>query len=237
MSELTQEQYEGLPDYVKGDYQEFDGVYKHAGMMKLKGSLNDLDSKYKGEVSTLNERLDGFEEAKKAEIEEARKQALADAKSAKDVEEIEKLHQEQMADLEARVAERVRGEVTQEFKAQSAQKDANALAAKLAAQLGVDDDARQDLQSLIGLRIKPSESGEIVFYNRDGSASAMSEQEFVADVKARHKHLVKAEVPTNGGGLANGSKGKGGAKPSGDKKISDMTMSEKIAYFESKGIT
>ena len=231
MSDLTQEVYESLPDAVKADYTEVDGVFKHAGMLKLKGSLNDLDNKFKSEVGSLTERLNGFEESKKAEIEQARKDALEQAKSKGEVDEIERLHVEQMADLEKRVEARTREQVGQEYSQKAAQKDADAFAAKLAASLGVDDEAREDLQALIGMRVKPDETGKVIFYNRDGSASAMTEAEFVDDVKTRHKHLVKGEVTTLGAGLVNGSKGGGGAKPGG-KTYLQMSTAEKAAYLK-----
>lgn len=216
MSELTQEQYDQLPDFVKGDYQEVDGVFKHAGVLKLKTSLNEVDSKYKTQIGELSDKLNSFEEAKKREIENARKEALEQAKNKGDRDEIERIYEEKMADLEKRVEERTRSAVEKEFTLKSAQKDAESLATKISAQLASDDDARQDLQDLISLRVKPDESGKIVFYNRDGSASAMTEKEFVEDIKSKHKHLIKGDVTTQGGGMANGSKGGGSAEPKGD---------------------
>jgi len=100
MSDLTKEQYEQLPDFVRDDYTEVDGVYKHAGMMKVKGTLNDLDSRLKSkdtEFNELSERLNQFEQQKAQEIEQARKDALEQAKSKGEVESIEQLYQEQMA--------------------------------------------------------------------------------------------------------------------------------------------
>lgn len=229
MSELTQEQFEQLPDFVQSDYQEVDGVYKHAGVLKLKGSLNELDSKYKGQVSELNTRLTDFEKNEAAKIEAAKAEALESAKGKGEVEEIERLYQEKMADLETRSYEKGKLEAASEFKMQSAKKDAENLASRIAADLAVDKAAREDLQDLIGLRVKPDESGNITFYNRDGSASTMTESEFVAEIKDRHKRLVKGEANTTGGGLSNGSRNSG-AMMNSNKPYSEMTLAEQVAF-------
>ena len=229
MSDLTLEQFEQLPDFVQSDYQEVDGVYKHAGMIKLKTSLNEVDTKYKGQLGELNERLSSFEETKKAEIEAAKNEALESAKGKGEVEEIERLYKEKMADLEARSYEKGKAEAASEFKMQSAKQQAEALSTKIAAQLAVDSDAQQDLQDLISLRVKPDESGNITFYNRDGSASTMTEGEFVAEIKDRHKRLVKGETTTQGGGFTNGSRNSS-AMMSNKKTYSEMTLKEQVAF-------
>jgi len=76
MSALTVEQFEQLPEFAKGEYVETDKGYQHGGFVKLKGSLDDLDTKYK----TIESQLNSVNEAKQAEIEEAKKQAYEEAK-------------------------------------------------------------------------------------------------------------------------------------------------------------
>lgn len=226
MSDLTLEQFEQLPDFVQSDYQEVDGVYKHSGMVKLKTSLNEVDTKYKGQIGELSERLSSFEETKKAEIEAAKAEALANAKGEGKIEEIERIYKEKMADLEARSYEKGKAEAANEFKMQSAKQQAASLATKMAAKLAVDEDAQQDLEDLISLRVKPDESGNITFYNRDGGASAMNESEFEAEIKARHKRLVKGETTTQGGGFSNGSRNSGASSGKEPKKY---TEAERLA--------
>lgn len=224
MSDLTLEQFEQLPDFVQSDYQEVDGVYKHAGMVKLKTSLNEVDTKYKGQLGELNERLSSFEETKKAEIEAAKTEALANAKSKGEVDKIEAHYEELLRDAETRSYEKGRAEAASEFKLQSAKQQAATLAIKIAAKLAINSDAQQDLEDLISLRVKPDESGNITFYNRDGSASTMTESEFEAEVKARHKRLVKGETTTQGGGLTNGSR-----NGSASKEPKKYTEAERLA--------
>lgn len=221
MADLSSEQYEQLPDFLKDDYKEVDGVYKHAGMMTVKETANNLDAELKstkGQLTELSEKMSKFESDKATEIENAKAEALKTAKTDKDIEAIEKLYTEKMADLETRVTDRVRNETKNEMTKERAAEKADNMAKNIAAKLGVNDDAQADLYDLFKGRIKPSETGEIVFFNRDGSASTMTEKDFIEDAKKRHKSLVKADLTTTGGGLANGggNGGNGGGRTAQD---------------------
>lgn len=200
--ELNEEQFEQLPDFLKTEYKEVDGVYKNAAVMTLKQTNNDLNSRF----NELDIKFKGFEEQKAADIEAAKAKALEEAKSSKDIEAIERQYQEQMQDLERRTTERVKNETLSEFKKEQASKDAANLAKEISIKLAADD-AQDDLNALIGMRVKADESGNIVFLNADGSASTMSKDEFIEDVKSKHKYLVKATVTTTGAGAANGNLG------------------------------
>lgn len=57
MSKYTQEQYDELPEFMKSDSVKDGDFYVHSQVVSLKQSLNSLDSKMKGEVSSLNEQL------------------------------------------------------------------------------------------------------------------------------------------------------------------------------------
>lgn len=57
MSKYTQEQYDELPEFMKSDLVKDGDFYVHSQVVSLKQSLNSLDSKMKGEVSSLNEQL------------------------------------------------------------------------------------------------------------------------------------------------------------------------------------
>lgn len=215
MSDLTKEQFDELPEFIKNDYVEIEGVYKHAGVVKLKQSLNDVDSKYKTQLSEVNEKLNSFELSKKAEIEEATRKALAEAETSKDVERIKKIHAEQMADLEKRTAERVRGEVDKEyslkFAKQSAEKE---LLSIVAALKPVDDDAADLLKIDLARKQQVTEDGKIIYLNDDGSASTLDSKGFTEQAKkqARYKRLIQADHVVNGGERMNGSNGGGAPK-------------------------
>lgn len=227
MSELTTEQYEQLPDFIKSDYQEVDGVYKHAGVLKMKGTLNDLDSKLKArdqEFNSLNERLTSFEKSKAKEIEQARKDALEQAKNKGDVAEIEKRYQEQMADLEKRTEERVREEMKGAFALDNAKSKAQAEISDIVAKLKpLDDDAADALKIIVKSRQQVSEDAKILYSNSDGSASVMGVDELVKELASKPsvQRLIQNTITTNGGGLANGSNGRNGGSATLNKEAQD----------------
>lgn len=204
MSELTQEQFDELPDYAKSAFAQQGDVYIPAKDAKLKQTLDELDGKYKG----LSKQLEDFEAQKAAEIEAEKAKAMEEARNSKDVEAIEKRYQEQMADLEKRSYEKGKTEAHNEFKAQQAQLKANGIVDKVAMSIAVDNDAAEVIGDLIRNRIEiDPDTGAEVFKDAKGSALSVSRDEFVSELKkeAKFKRLVKADIATNGGGLVNGS--------------------------------
>jgi len=221
MSDLTKEQYEQLPDFVRDDYTEVDGVYKHAGMMKVKGTLNDLDSRLKSkdtEFNELSERLNQFEQQKAQEIEQARKDALEQAKSKGEVESIEQLYQEQMADLEKRTEQRVRSEVEQEYTLKEVNNKAQIELTELVHGLKPKDDfAKRLIQDHLKNRQKV-EDGKIIYLNEDGSASSLDKAGLLKELQESpmFKPLTSYTPPSQGGGNMNGTNG--GSAPTGTPK-------------------
>lgn len=204
MSELTQEQFDELPDYAKSAFAQQGDIYIPAKDAKLKQTLDELDGKYKG----LSKQLEDFEAQKAAEIEAEKVKAMEEARNSKDVEAIEKRYQEQMADLEKRSYEKGKTEAHNEFKAQQAQLKANGIVDKVAMSIAVDNDAAEVISDLIRNRIEiDPDTGAEVFKDAKGSALSVSRDEFVSELKkeAKFKRLVKADIATNGGGLVNGS--------------------------------
>lgn len=204
MSELTQEQFDELPDYAKSAFAQQGDVYIPAKDAKLKQALDELDGKYKG----LSKQLEDFEAQKAAEIEAEKAKAMEEARNSKDVEAIEKRYQEQMADLEKRSYEKGKSEAHNEFKAQQAQLKASGIVDKVAMSIAVDNDAAEVISDLIRNRIEiDPDTGAEVFKDAKGSALSVSRDEFVSELKkeAKFKRLVKADIATNGGGLVNGS--------------------------------
>lgn len=212
MSDLTQEQYEQLPDFVKSDYTEVDGVYKHAGMMKVKGTLNELDSKLKArdnEFSQLSEKLSSIEQQQAEKIEQARKDALEQAKSKGDIAAIEQRYQEQMQDLEKRTAERVRQEVQQEYTLKEVQNKAKLELNEIVHALKPKDEfAKRLIEDHLRTRQKVEE-GRIIYTNDDGSASTLDYKGLISELQESpmFKPLSSYTPPASGGGLINGSKG------------------------------
>lgn len=221
MTDLTAEQFGQVPEFLKTDYQKVnvDGaeVYRHVGEIKtakLKGSLDELDKKYKSEVGDLSQRLTKFEQEQAAKIENARKEALEQAKNKGDVAEIEKRYQEQMADLEKRVKESTRAEVVKEFTEKTAAEKAKSIAATIAAEKAVDPYSRETLQELLERRVKVDpETGKEFFLGDDGSALSLDRAGFVREIlekQPRYARLIKSGVVTNSPGNINGSNASGG---------------------------
>ena len=86
---------------IKPDYIEIEGVYKHAALMKVKGTANDLDKKLKdvnSQFDDVNARLSSYDELKKEEIKKGIDDAIAKAKSENNVDEILKLERQKLDD-------------------------------------------------------------------------------------------------------------------------------------------
>lgn len=245
MTDLTEDQYKELPEFLSGDYEKVstdDGeVYRHVGEIKtakLKGSLDELDKKYKNETKELSERLTRFEQEQQQKIEDAKAEALENAKNKGDREEIERIYEEKMADLEKRVAERTRGEVMKEISEERAAEKAKSIAAQIATEHAVDADSRETLQELLERRVKVDpETGKEVFHGDDGSALSLDKAGFVEQVikkSARYARLIKSGVVTNSPagvkGPGNGGAGSGANQAAEEaKKKGDLN-----AYLKSK---
>lgn len=212
---------------------ELDGKkgYIHKTDVPLINSLKNAKeerAKLQGDFSEVNERLANFEQQQKTAIEKARQEALEEARSKGDVAAIEKRYQEQMQDLEKRTAERVRGEVEQEFSAKFTQEQAEKELISIVAALNpLDDDAAEDLKMLLKSRQQVTEDNKIIYLNADGSASTLDNKGFIewAKQQARFKRLRKADHVVSGGEKMNGSNG--GSAPS--------TTNEKALAAKKKG--
>ena len=231
MSELTQEQFDELPDFAKDAFTQSGDVYIPAKDAKLKSTLDELDGKYKN----LSKTLEGYEEAKKAEIEEATRKALEQAETSKDVERIKEIHAQQMADIEKRSREAGKQEAMTEFKQSQAEQKALGIVDKISLSIGVDNEAAEVIGELIKSRVEVNpDTDEEVFKDAKGSALSINRDEFISELKkeAKFKRLVKADVATSGGGLANGSGSGGGASRL---KRSEMTPKQKADYQREHG--
>lgn len=210
MKELTSEQYEQLPEFVQEDYVQDGGGYKHAGVMKMKGTLNDLNSKLesqKNENGELSGKLSEFEKVKAAEIEQARIDALAKAKKDNNVDDILRIEREKLEDERKRLElssndfnSRMQGIADNQKKATS-QSITNELAT---------DKGKKAFNKLIGeyISVDPA-TGVETFLNDDGSASSLNREQFVVEIAKNElfSSLVKADIATLGGGKLNGNNG------------------------------
>lgn len=226
MAELTQEQYEQLPEFVSGDYEKHGDIYRPKAEGKaeaLKGSLNALDEKFKSTEQTLKDMQVSQQEA----IERAKAEALAEAMKSGDAEAVEKRYQEMMADMKTRHETEIQ-KVNSSFDTLAGTVKAStkeALLASIRGELQVFDDSAKVFDSVVGGRIDIDPlTGNATFLNDDGSASSLDKAGFV-DVLSKDQSFsrMRKGIPSGQGGHANGNNSAGGAH----RKLSEMTLTER----------
>lgn len=201
MPELSKEQFEELPEFVKSQYVPDDDGFSHKGMLKVKQTANDLD----GKLKELNTKLETFEDAKKQEIEKARAEALEQARSKGDVKAIEERYQQQMEDLAKRLEDTENGykEKLDKLTTTVKTEKKNAIIAELSEM--ATDQGKKAFKSLVSSRVDvDAETGKAVFLDDDGRATSLDLKGFMAEIKKDEAFapLVRADVTTTGTGKA-----------------------------------
>lgn len=202
---LTQEQFESLPDFVKGDYVQHEGAYVPSAELKvssLKKSLDGLDGKLKA-----------FEQQEALKLQEAEKAALEKLKKEGKVDEI-------LADAERRIGETQKQyeERLNRLVGQIKTEKRTSVVAELASELATETGSKA-FKRLVASRIDVDpETGKVTFLNDDGSASSLDLAGFKAELLKDDSFapLLKGNVTTTGGGKANGSTGAGSASTVGN---------------------
>lgn len=215
-----------LPEDLRGDFveSEFNGKkgFQHKDTIALANSLKNAKAErdqYRTKATEYETQMSEAEKRAQERIEEAKRKALEDARSKGDVEAIEKRYQEQMADLEKRTEERTRKAVETEFKSKEAKQKQASLAKELGLQYGVDKDAADTIRELLEKRIQiDAETGKEIYLDENGGATSLDRAGFEKEFfnSPRVIRLVKADVATSGGGMANGNNGAGGASSGGN---------------------
>ena len=211
--ELTAEQFQEVPEFLRENFEEKDGKYFSIESLKLaavKNTANNLDSELKsirGEFSQLKETFTAEQQRKADEIKAARDEALEEATSKGEAAKIKELYEQKMADLELRSYERGKSEAAQEFKVEQLDSQAKSMRSSLAAKLARDEDSQAAIEMLLNNMIKPSEN-EIGLFDSSGSAVSIKDlKQFEDEVIKKSplfKHLIKPDHVVNGGGLASG---------------------------------
>jgi uncharacterized phage infection (PIP) family protein YhgE len=214
MSELTKEQYEELPEFVKKDYEEFDGVYKHAGFVKVKQTANELDAKIKQSderYNSLQSQLDEYKSQEAEKIEQAKREALEKAKTQGDVDGAIKQYEERMADMEKRFNEEkqsLSGDL-EKLQSQIKTDKRSAIVSDLASQIATDKGSKA-FKALVANRIDVDPAtGNVTYLDGEGRATSLDAKGFAEEIMKDDAFapLVKSGVVTNGGGGANGNNG------------------------------
>ena len=223
---------EDLPEALRDQFveSELDGQkgYQDRDSVELKKHLFNVKNEnktIKETKSSLESKLTNFEKEQEQKIQEARSLALEEAKSKGDVTEIEKRYEQQMQDLEKRVAEQTRAATLKEIAEERAAEKATAISNKIGLELGVDSYAAEIISQIISGRvIVDAETNKEIFYNGQGGALSVDKNGFIEEIKKdpRFARLIKTSVVTNGGGNANGS-GQSGAT---GKKFDEMSGAE-----------
>lgn len=203
------ESLEEVPENWRDKFEEVEIDGKKGFQDKETTKAFNMAKNIKLEKQTLQEKLNGFESSKAAEIEAAREQALEEAKTKGDVAAIEKQYQEQMADLERRTADKVKAEMEKDFNVRESKKNAEIDLVDIVSSLKPLDDTKAILKMAVEKRQTIDESGKIVYLNADGSASTLDKNGLIAELKqdAAIKRLIQADHNVSGGGNINGSNG------------------------------
>ena len=229
MADLTQEEFEQLPESVKAHYTEVEGAYKHIALMTVKKTADNLDAdlkKQKNELLNVNEQLHSFEELKTKEIQAAHDKALEEAREANNVDVILKLEREKMED-ERKIINKDRAAID-DLQAGIARDKKTVIADRLT-QFATDE-GKEAFNLIIQNYIDVNKDTRTrTFLTGDGSASSLdNEADFLEYLKTLKifKPLLKATATTRGGGMANGSID-GSAS---SKKPEDMTGAERLEW-------
>lgn len=229
MTDLTKEQFEQLPEFIKGDYVEVDGFYKHGGFLKVKSTADTLDKERKQaaiERERIEHELHEYRKAEKERLEAAQREAYERAKAEGNTDELEKRWQEKLQDAQRRVDETER-----QFKDRMkrlADKQRAAVAQELAAKYAVEG-AEEAFKRLVRsyIEIDPETDSE-TYLDDNGSATSLNRAGFESELKNNplFARLIKAEIATSGGGNAKGS-----SIGSANKKPSEYTEQERVQLF------
>lgn len=205
MSELTVEQYEELPEFLKKNYVQDGEGFSHAGMMKVKSTADNLDKQSKDALRKLEEYQ--RDEAEKIRI--AENKAYEKAKAEGNIEGVESRLTQKLQD-----AERRNEETEKQFKIRMqklADKQKSALAAELASKYCVKG-GNEAYKMLVSRYIEVDpETDEVTFLDDSGRATSLKQADFETSLKNNVflQPLTKADISTTGGGKVNGE-GNGG---------------------------
>lgn len=216
-AELTLEQYQDLPEFLKSSYVKDGDGYSHGGFVKVKGTANELDRKAKEREA----ELESYRSEEQKRLEAARLEAYEKAKSEGHTDEIERQLMEKLADVEKRS-----NETEKQFRERLqrlADKSKKAIASDLSsiAIKGGQETFKRLVKDYI--QVDP-ETDQETYLDDDGRATSMNKAEFIESLKKSKifMPLIQADVATKGGGHANGSQK---AVPQG-KKFNELSGAE-----------
>lgn len=217
MAELTQEQFESVPDFLQGDYEKVGDVYQHKSEIEFssaKASFKQKMDDIGGKLNTANGELESFKSTQAQAIEDAKRQALEQARTKGEVTDVERIYEEKIQDLTSRMNEKLESERSQKetLLNQSKQSKREALLADARSKLKVFDESAKIFDKVVGSMIDVDPiTGKETFLSEDGSATSLDRAGFYDQLEKdpAFARMRKAEV-TSTGGMANGNNGAGG---------------------------
>jgi hypothetical protein len=224
VADLSVEQFDQVPDFLKGDFEQVGEVYRH---------------KTEGKVSTLKASLDGLDAKLKAQ-QTAEEQKLKDAEA----KAFEKLKKEGKADEIIADYEKRLGETTKQYEERinkmidSAKRDKrSSIVSELASELAIPE-GKKAFAKLVENRIDyDPETGKTIFLNEDGSASSLDLTGFKAEISKSEVFAPVIKATVNTGGLAKGNnQDKGSARKTISRhEFEAMDANERSTFFKDGG--
>lgn len=197
---LTKDQFEQLPEFVRQDYAEHEGAFVPVAELKV--------SKLKSSLDGMDAKLKDFERKEAEKLAEAQSRALEQLKKEGKVDEI-------LADADRRLNESQKQwqDRVERMSNQIKTEKRSAIVADLAAEVATEKGSAAFKRLVANMIDVDAETGKVTFLNADGSASALDLRGFKAELEKDDVFapLLKANVATQGAGLANGSNHSGSA--------------------------
>jgi hypothetical protein len=211
VADLTAEQFEQVPEFLKGDFEQFGEVYRH----KTEGKVNTL----KQSLDSLDVKLKERERMESEKLRDAEAKALERLKKEGKTDEIIADYEKRLGETQKQFEERINKMVA------AAKNDKRAaIVADLSAELATDN-GKKTFARLVESRIDyDPETGKTIFLNEDGSASSLDLAGFKAEISNSDLYAPVLKAKVNSGGFARGSNNNGGSAPD----LSKLSPTERI---------
>jgi len=208
MTEFTKEEYDEMSVALQSLFELQGEVYVTKDSLKVTALKSNLNGSY-AERDEAKGELSARKLAEAQMIQETHDKAYKKALAENDTDKINKLAQEKIDDAERRAKETT---TKYQERLSAIAKDKEAVIISELVLLGTDK-GKLALKRLLKdyVQVDP-ETGAETYLNDDGSASSLNKPQFISSIKENElfKPLLKADVPTHGGGQSNGSLGVGG---------------------------
>lgn len=220
---LTKEQFDQLPDFVKGDYEQDGETYRPVAEGKLgalKGSLNELDGKYRAANTELQEFKTKGQLAQEAAEAAALERLKKEGKTDEIVADLTRRHGETVKEFQDRLAVRDQRYITTERKS---------VIGDVAKELKVFDDSLKLFSKMIEDRIQVDpETGKRTFLDENGGATSLDMAGLIAELAKDPAFDRLRQANVSNGGQANGNNGNGGGAA---KKPHEYSDADRIELF------